>query len=88
MICYDISDEKSFQAVNYWINQMNNNTEQEHFVMALAGNKCDVSEEKKKISLAMAKETATTNGMIFRETSAKEGTGVSSLFQEVAKKIL
>lgn len=47
IICYDVSDEKSFSSVYYWINQMIDNSSQNDssngsFVMALAGNKCDL----------------------------------------------
>ena len=44
IICYDLSDEKSFNSVHYWIDEMQkkNNSESENFVMALVGNKCDL----------------------------------------------
>ena len=47
IICYDLAEESSFHAVNYWVNEMNQNTtaEQDGFVMALAGNKCDMPAE-------------------------------------------
>jgi GTPase SAR1 family protein len=44
IICYDVGDEKSFNSVYYWINEMINNggSENGSFVLALAGNKCDI----------------------------------------------
>jgi GTPase SAR1 family protein len=44
IICYDVSDEKSFNSVYFWINEMvnNNNIENGQFVLALAANKCDL----------------------------------------------
>jgi GTPase SAR1 family protein len=44
IICYDLSSEKSFNSVHYWVNEMlnNNNNDNEEFVMALAGNKGDI----------------------------------------------
>ena len=52
IICYDISDEKTFNSVHYWINEMinNHNSESENFVMALAGNKVDIDPAQKKIN--------------------------------------
>jgi len=44
IICYDISDDKSFTSVHFWINEMMNNNDKDEFVMALAGNKCDVDD--------------------------------------------
>ena len=47
IVCYDISEERSFNAAQYWINEMQQNTtfEQGGFMMALVGNKCDVPED-------------------------------------------
>ena len=41
IICYDITEDKSFTSVHFWINEMINNNDREEFIMALAGNKCD-----------------------------------------------
>ena len=51
IICYDVSEEKTFNSVYYWINEMvnNNNSESGSFVMALAGNKCDIDPAQVKI---------------------------------------
>ena len=52
IICYDVSEEKSFNSVFYWINEMvnNNNNDSETFVMSLCGNKADLDPAVKKIS--------------------------------------
>lgn len=42
IICYDLTDEKSFNSVHFWINEMINNNDKDDFVMVLAGNKCDI----------------------------------------------
>jgi len=42
IICYDLSDDKTFTSVHFWINEMINNNDREEFVMALAGNKADI----------------------------------------------
>ena len=44
IICYDLSDEKSFNAVHYWINELINksNNDSDSFILALAGNKSDL----------------------------------------------
>jgi Ras-related protein Rab-5C len=44
IICYDLSDDKTFTSVHFWINEMVNNNDRDEFVMALAGNKCDIDE--------------------------------------------
>ena len=89
IICYDLSDEKSFNSTHYWINEMiNNNTQDgENFVMALCGNKCDLDPAQKKVSYQNQKELAKKHNMIFAETSAKTGEGIQSMFRKVAEKI-
>ena len=92
IICYDISDEKSFNSVYYWINEMINNSSNSEdggsFVMALAGNKCDIDPSLQKISFQRALEVAKKHNMIFTETSAKTGKGVQDLFKKIAEKIV
>ena len=48
IICYDVTDESSFESVNYWIGEMNKNINSDSFVLALAGNKIDAVTENKK----------------------------------------
>ena len=53
IICYDLTNEASFKATEYWVNEMKtNNTaaDQEGFIMALAGNKCDLPIEQHRVS--------------------------------------
>ena len=49
LICYDVGNEKSFRSVYYWIGEMekNCNNERDGVVLAVAGNKCDLDDEKK-----------------------------------------
>ncbi len=58
IICYDISDDKSFTSVHFWINEMLNNNDKEEFVMALAGNKSDIDPSQRKITRGMAESLA------------------------------
>ena len=49
LLCYDIGQARTFDSVNYWIGQMekNCNNSRDHFILALAGNKCDIEDSKK-----------------------------------------
>ena len=51
IICYDMTEERSFNAVNYWVNEMMQNTtfNDGGFMMALVGNKCDLPIESIRI---------------------------------------
>ena len=91
IICYDVANEKSFDSVYYWLNEMvnnSNNNQNTSFIMALAGNKCDIDPALQKVGLQRAQEVAKKHNMIFMETSAKSGKGVQELFRKVAEKIV
>jgi small GTP-binding protein len=81
IICYDLTDEKSFNSVHFWINEMINNNDKEDFVMVLAGNKCDIDSQQRKITKAMADGLCEKHQMIQSETSAKTGDGIQELFK-------
>ena len=46
IICYDLTVERTFESVSYWLNEMQNNNNNDKYVLALAGNKCDVNQEE------------------------------------------
>ncbi len=64
IICYDLTDEKSFNSVHFWINEMINNNDKEDFVMVLAGNKCDIDSAQRKITKNMADDLCEKHQMI------------------------
>ena len=88
IICYDLTDERSFNAVQYWVNEMIQNTNYESggFVMALAGNKCDMPAESQRISSKASLEFAKKHQMSWSEVSAKTGMGVAEMFKAIAEK--
>ena len=49
IICYDLSNERSFQSVNYWTNEMQQKNNTDNFIMAFAANKCDLPKEEWQI---------------------------------------
>lgn len=46
IVCYDLTNETSFQSVSYWTNEMQQKNNLDKFVIALAGNKSDIEQEK------------------------------------------
>ena len=50
IICYDLTNERSFQSCSYWMNEMQQNNNMGKFVIALAGNKCDMSPDTWAVS--------------------------------------
>ena len=90
LICFDLTSEKTFESVEYWVGEMekNCNNDSQNYVLAMAGNKCDVDEAKKQVSYAQANELSKSNDMIYYETSAKAGDGVQELFMNLINKII
>ena len=85
VICYDVTQSDSLESVNYWIDQMQKNTNPQSFVSALVGNKIDALESKPRMFDKEEVETiADKNGMILSDTSAKTGEGVQDLFLQIA----
>jgi Ras-related protein Rab-5C len=56
-------------------------------VIALAGNKCDLQDVKRKVQSSEAQQFADENGLLFMETSAKTAQNVKELFIAIAKKL-
>ena len=69
---------------------MNNNcnNDRSNFVLALAGNKCDLDDSLKKITYTTAIEVAEQHNMIYHETSAKTGSGVQEIFNEIVRDVI
>ena len=88
IICYDLTEDKSFTSVHFWINEMINNNDKDEFVLALAGNKCDIDPAQRKITAGMAESLCQKHNMIMSETSAKTGEGIQELFKNLAERIV
>jgi small GTP-binding protein len=87
VLVYDVSNKQTFDSIRYWLNELDTKVKQDGLVLALAGNKCDLPESKRQVTLINAKSFAENNKMIFAETSAKTGDGITVLFQSLAEEI-
>lgn len=87
ILTYDITNENSFNSIEFWINELRYKVENENMLLCLAGNKCDVSANERKIPTVKGKNFAQENNMLFYETSAKNGDGIKDLFYTIASKI-
>ncbi len=88
ILVYDVSNPETLDSLDYWINELNNNADNKNLIFSIAGNKCDLPNDVKKISYNEGKNFCKEKNVpIFNETSAKTGSGVKELFTSLAQKV-
>ncbi len=82
LLVYDIKEQKSFDALNEFYNQINEVDGKENIFFVVAGNKSDLYEEQ-VVSKEEGKEYAKSINALFFETSAKDHEYIENLFKEI-----
>ena len=72
MLCYDITNRKSFDNLDHWSNELLTNMEK--VPTLLLGNKIDL-EEGRQVSYEEASEYAKNNGFLYFEVSGLKNEG-------------
>ncbi|XP_040978828.1 ras-related protein Rab-31 isoform X3 [Aquila chrysaetos chrysaetos] len=85
VIVYDITKQDSFHTLKKWVKELKEHGP-ENIVMAIAGNKCDLSDIR-EVPMKDAKEYAESIGAIVVETSAKNAVNIEELFQGISRQI-
>ena len=87
ILVYDVSNKESLESLDYWVKESEVNVDNSNFIISVAGNKCDLSNEMKKVSYTDGKNFCKEKDIsIFYETSAKSSVGVKELFTSLAQK--
>ena len=86
MVCYSVTDERSFQSINKWIAQIKNLAPNDVKIL-LVGNKSDLKNDR-VVSTDAGKECAEKYGIEFVETSAFNGENVVYAFESLGRMIL
>ena len=76
ILVFDITNRKSFEDLNMWIDDINNATDKVSII--LFGNKCDL--QNRKISKEEAEKFAKKNNIPYIETSAKLKLNINEAF--------
>ena len=84
-VVYDITLKESFEAVDRWINDLRNNTD-ERLEIILIGNKSDL-EEKRQVTKEEGEEKAKEKEVAFMETSALNCNNIEKAFNEIMNKV-
>ena len=87
IIVYSITNKQTFdEAKNYWYEQVKQNCHSD-VIIAIAANKCDLYEER-QVSDEEGEQFAKSIGAFFASTSAKNDSGITNLFENIAMKML
>ena len=87
IIVYSITNKQTFdEAKNYWYEQVKQNCYSD-VIIAIAANKCDLYEER-QVSDEEGEQFAKSIGSFFASTSAKNDSGITNLFENIAMKML
>ena len=82
VLVYDITNQKSFEALSYWTGEIKQNGKQD-VILAVVGNKSDRVEEE-AVDVSLARQFAKDNKGNFFLVSAKDNLNVSEMYVDLA----
>eukprot|EP00933_Yihiella_yeosuensis_P001321 TRINITY_DN10213_c1_g1_i1.p1 TRINITY_DN10213_c1_g1~~TRINITY_DN10213_c1_g1_i1.p1 ORF type:complete len:225 (-),score=59.26 TRINITY_DN10213_c1_g1_i1:158-832(-) len=82
VVVFDVTKQTSFAGTRKWLDDVRSERG-EDCVLALVGNKIDLASER-QVSTEEGQQLADELGVMFLETSAKQGENVTTLFQQLA----
>ena len=86
LLMYDITSNKSFEAISGWLNSIKEE-KGEDFPIVLLGNKCD-NEEKREVKKESGEELAKIYNFNFFETSNKDAINIEEPVMDLISKIM
>ena len=79
LLIYDICNRKSFERVEFWMNELKENNQIESLYTILVANKIDL-ENKRVVTREEGEKYAEDNNISYFEVSAKTGEGIVDFF--------
>lgn len=87
VVVYDTTSQASYEEIeDFWLTEVRNYGDP-GVELLLLGNKADLPDQR-EVEYGTANDFAEKNGMMFFETSAKEGVNVSGAFVTMARKLI
>jgi len=86
LLVYDITNRESFNHAVTWLSDARNLTSP-NTVFMLVGSKCDMNDAR-AVQTEEAQKFAAENGLLFMETSSKDGTNVEEAFIRNTERVL
>ena len=85
ILVYAINDINSFNALDTWLNKLNDTTDISKKPIIIVGNKSDVND--RKVTYEEGKKYAESKGYNFYETSAKSGENIEEAFNDIFEQL-
>ena len=57
ILTYDITNEQSFTSLDFWLKELKYKIDNEGMILCLAGNKCDVGDDERKVEYNRSDES-------------------------------
>ena len=86
LLMYDISDEASFNNIENWMQNIQDNSGNKMCIVLVA-TKCDLVEER-EVSKESGEKLAEKYGIHFYETSSKDNINIEKSFYDIAEQII
>ncbi len=80
ILVFDVSNEESFERLDYWLKQLENNKDHANpLPIVLVGNKIDMT--NRTVSRITAQRYANKKGLMYVETSALQGININKFYR-------
>ncbi|KAJ3432153.1 ras-related protein rab-5c [Anaeramoeba flamelloides] len=83
ILCFDITKQSSFRDLDHWYQELQNSAPR-NVILMIVGNKTDLEEER-EVQEKEIKDWALNRNCSYIETSAKTGSNINNLFENVCK---
>ena len=87
ILVYAIDDRNTFNALDQWLNKLNDTIDISKKPIMIIGNKSDVENEKRMVTYDEGKKYADEKGYHFYETSAKNNINIKEAFDDIFEQL-